>query len=562
VLGRDVVDILKARIAAEQRYAKELAAIASKANSLADTDSSLPAAWVVLRDSHSARAEMHSVLVKKLEGDVMKVVADGLKERSTKKGSLSDEDKSLHTQLNKHKKATDDALLRYMQASAAGEASKKQFHFAQQDASIPPKKLKAMETQEAKLSSDAEKAHEAYKSTLADLNAFQKTYETSLGNLLNNLQELDESGGAMLHNMMKTYLDAHLVLNKTGTQLNEKCTSAVEKIDPAKDLQAWIKAQSNGFAPEALVEYEPYEPQFENATAEEVKNPTKVARGFSKNTLKKGSVDGGKKLQRQKSLSRLMGNKSRGVSKKDTLDTRKTSVSSPNAPVIGSPTSASKGDSNPPKTVSYVDPSPSPKQQSQPPKKTKPGRQAKALFEFIASDDSEISFAVGDIITVVREDESGWWDCDKDGDLGLAPGNYLEFLEEEESAKSSPTPRKMDEAPSSDDENETIAIVAPVSKAPEPEPEPEPEESSEPNVDQGGGDGDEDEDEEEAEPIGFVSALYDFAGDGEDELPLAVGEEIEVYAEVEGWYTGTNAEGMYGLFPKNFCGPISDERKT
>ena len=50
--------------------------------------------------------------------------------------------------------------------------------------------------------------------------------------------------------------------------------------------------------------------------------------------------------------------------------------------------------------------------------------------------------------------------------------------------------------------------------------------------------------------------MYDFAGDGEDELPVKTGDVIEVYAEVEGWYTGTNAAGDYGLLPKNFCSEL------
>jgi hypothetical protein len=38
---------------------------------------------------------------------------------------------------------------------------------------MPPKKLKQLEAQDAKLSSDAERSHELYKQALADLNAFQ-----------------------------------------------------------------------------------------------------------------------------------------------------------------------------------------------------------------------------------------------------------------------------------------------------------------------------------------------------------------------------------------------------
>jgi hypothetical protein len=63
-------------------------------------------------------------------------------------------------------------------------------------------------------------------------------------------------------------------------------------------------------------------------------------------------------------------------------------------------------------------------------------------------------------------------------------------------------------------------------------------------------------DDEEAEPIGWVIALYDFAGDGDDELPVKTGDKVEVYAEVEGWYTGVK-DGKYGLVPKNFFSEIT-----
>ncbi len=53
----------------------------------------------------------------------------------------------------------------------------------------------------------------------------------------------------------------------------------------------------------------------------------------------------------------------------------------------------------------------------------------------------------------------------------------------------------------------------------------------------------------EPESGGVVVALYEFAGGADDELPLAVGDRVEIYAEVEGWYTGCNAAGRYGLFP-------------
>lgn len=42
--------------------------------------------------------------------------------------------------------------------------------------------------QEVKLANDAEKAHEAYKQSLADLNAYQKKFEADMRSLLARLQ--------------------------------------------------------------------------------------------------------------------------------------------------------------------------------------------------------------------------------------------------------------------------------------------------------------------------------------------------------------------------------------
>ncbi len=90
-------------------------------------------------------------------------------------------------------------------------------------------------------------------------------------------------------------------------------------------------------------------------------------------------------------------------------------------------------------------------------------------------------------------------------------------------------------------------VVPQVAKSVTPEPEPA---EAEPEENVGGGE------EEDADPIGFVIALYDFAGDGDDELPVKAGDRVEVYAEVEGWYTGTK-DGRFGLVPKNFFSAIT-----
>lgn len=133
-----------------------------------------------------------------------------------------------------------------------------------------------METQEAKLASDAERAHEAYKTSLADLNSFQKTYESSMRALLSKLQVLDEERTALVQSLMQVYLEAHLTLQKMESEVGIKIGTQVKSIQNAADLQAWIASNKTGLVPEDLVQYVEYESQYNNASPDDVPNPSKV----------------------------------------------------------------------------------------------------------------------------------------------------------------------------------------------------------------------------------------------------------------------------------------------
>lgn len=57
-------------------------------------------------------------------------------------------------------------------------------------------------------------------------------------------------------------------------------------------------------------------------------------------------------------------------------------------------------------------------------------RHCKALFDFTATVEGELSFHEGDILSVVHMQEDNWWECERlvDGSTGLAPYNYLERI--------------------------------------------------------------------------------------------------------------------------------------
>jgi hypothetical protein len=55
---------------------------------------------------------------------------------------------------------------------------------------------------------------------------------------------------------------------------------------------------------------------------------------------------------------------------------------------------------------------------------------ARALFDYEATNETELGFKAGDILTVSEQDESGWWYAELSGKQGFVPNNYLTVVSE------------------------------------------------------------------------------------------------------------------------------------
>ena len=66
------------------------------------------------------------------------------------------------------------------------------------------------------------------------------------------------------------------------------------------------------------------------------------------------------------------------------------------------------------------------------------GLKARALYDYQAADNTEITFFPGDIITHIEQIDEGWWQgFSPDGTFGLFPANYVELLDQIEQGKPS-----------------------------------------------------------------------------------------------------------------------------
>lgn len=54
--------------------------------------------------------------------------------------------------------------------------------------------------------------------------------------------------------------------------------------------------------------------------------------------------------------------------------------------------------------------------------------QCRAISDYTAREDGELSFKKGDVLDILDQDDSGWWAAEKNGAQGLVPSNYLESI--------------------------------------------------------------------------------------------------------------------------------------
>lgn len=148
------------------------------------------------------------------------------------------------------------------------------------------------------------------------------------------------------------------------------------------------------------------------------------------------------------------------------------------------------------KTVSHRDRLSAPKIGNKP---TRNIVKAKATFDYTAEEDNELEFNEGDIINVLNRDDSGWWEGECNGRVGMFPGNYVELISREIKQR--------------------CKVTSLCSQT-------------------------------------HVKVVFDFTADTDDELTIKEGDIIVVETKAEGWILGINDKGQQGLFPANYVEDI------
>ncbi|KAL9646886.1 hypothetical protein ABK040_013746 [Willaertia magna] len=351
--------------------------------------------------------------------------------------------------------------------------------FTSDDKNLPPKKLDKLNKEINTYEKKSKKAEEEYENAIKRLHEMDQKYYVQLGLIMHNLESLDRKRIMEMKNILVKFSRLHIQLGRLIQTQSEYMEQGFNDINEEKEIQTFISNNKSGQTPPAPDNFEPYV----------IRIPDEINK-------KRFSVISGSNLS-SSSLSSLQSSHSTSQA-----------PTTPNNVLLSPPSFTTGSNANNVVNPPNIPPVPtavtvqSNSVPTAPPvvvenqANSKPLFVAAALYNYDATDESELTIQEGEQLEVLECHDDGWWyGKNSRGQCGLFPSNFV-------SSETSTAPTHNDTEPPQ------------VSKA---------------------------------------TALYDYDAQDDSELTFKAGDVISVLATSgDGWFLGELPNGQRGLFPSNF----------
>ena len=446
------------------------------------------AAWEVIRDESDKRARYHNDLADSLTNAVSNPMKELVRASDKHIKKARSTAKSLLVELNRTEKLTEDAKSKYEKARKKQYDAKDEYERASFSANTNPKLKDQLSKKVQSEHKAADKFDTAYAEQVSKLQELQvKCYETDVPAILADFENLERQRIEAAASSLSVSLDLDGKLPLLLEESLSRMMGQVKIISADQDVSAFIAITKSGAAPPPRAQYHPYDESAGRCLAPS----SSISVGFtpggrvlatgSQRTAAAGSAGAvgssanqlsprmGARAGTVTGSPRSGGNSGGGGQKRS-----KGGVGGGGSTAVGGSVSSVRG-------IGF----------------------AKALYDYDAQSDLELSFQEDDLITIIEKDDSGWWHGELNGKVGVFPA--ADWVEEVDASAAAPP---------------TMAPRAPV-KAPA--------------------------------SAGFqVVAMYDYEAEDSDELTIVEGEVLNVDSEDSGWSFGTNSKGKDGRWPSNY----------
>jgi len=456
--------------------------------------------WLAIRDETQSISDARQHFCKDLE-EIITNVQNTIKDDKRNRALLvAKGDKSV-SELSRTEELMKKARAKYVDARKKQDRSQEAVQKAKAAGSSVTKTQKAAEKDEKR----ADKSDLEYRQSVNNLKVAQdKFFDEEMPSLLREFEQFEENRLKVTRDYFNTLVEKQGPLGPQWVESNDRFLSKVRDVNIRSDLDLFVERnRPDSDQPPPRAQYISYD----GSVVQDVNGSTST----NTNTTAPPPTSPIKKTKKEGSslIPKLPG----GKKKKDVPADKEKKTTTANTATPASPTSPT-----PPTTApAPITPSPEPaghhhdssegeekdnngQNISSTTKVFDPPKPLVTLYAYDATEENEISFAEGETIFLLEKDDSGWWKGrNAKGNEGLFPSNFVVIGEE---GNTGPIEIKKD-----------------------------------------------------------FQALYDYQAEDETELTIKEGEILFVISETDGWYYGTNAQGLGGNFPSNFVGPLTETHK-
>jgi hypothetical protein len=419
--------------------------------------------WNVVREETENRAKFHSDLSDGLVNNVANPLKELVRatEKQIKKGRTNA--KVLLKDLSATEKLTEEAKSKYEKARKKQYDAKDEYERASFSANTNPKLKEQLAKKVQTEHKSADKLDTGYAEQVSKLQELQvKCYETEVPAILAEFEKLERGRIAAVVAALQAYLDLEQKLPKLAEDSLIKMQNAVTDIDVDSDIQEFIRQSKSGALPPPRAQYHPYDESAGRCLAPQ-------------SSISVGFAPGGRVLAAPGSAGVTVVDAMRQVSPRS-AGTGRISGAKSSTNLNSSAGTVRKG--SPAST----------------PTRPKGIGTCRALYDYDAQSDLELSFKERDVIAILEKDESGWWHGELNGRVGVFPAaNWVEEFD-----------------PNAPESSATLSAR-------------------------------------------LCVALFDYEAQDDEELTIVEGEILTVESEDSGWYFGKNHRGEHGRWPSNFC---------